>query len=70
MSWISVKDRLPEDRTKVLGVVYDQIRFGCIELISTDPGQFHWIDQEMYIDKGHYGLTHWMPLHAAPKEEK
>jgi hypothetical protein len=67
--WISVKTKLPEDRKNVLGVVCGQIRFGRIELISTDPGQFHWIDQDIYIDKGHYALTYWQEIPEPPKEE-
>lgn len=68
--WISVKDRLPEEHKSVLGIVYDEIRLGYIELVSTDPGQFHWSDPGMYIDKGHYALTYWQELPEPPKEEE
>jgi hypothetical protein len=67
--WISVKDRLPEEHKSVLGIVYDEIRLGYIELVSTDPGQFHWSGPGMYIDKGHYALTYWQELPEPPKEE-
>ena len=68
--WISVKDRLPEAHKSVLAIVYDDIKIGWIELVSTDPGQFHWVGSGIYIDKGHYALTHWMPLPEPPKEEE
>jgi hypothetical protein len=68
--WISVKDRLPDDGKEVLGIVYNDIRLGWIDLITTDPGQFHWVSSGIYIDKGHYALTHWMPLPEPPKEER
>jgi hypothetical protein len=67
--WISVKDRLPEEHKSVLGIVYDEIRLGYIELVSTDPGQFHWSGPDIYIDKGHYALTYWQELPEPPKEE-
>ena len=68
--WISVNERLPDDGKEVLGIVYNDIRLGWIDLITTDPGQFHWVSSGIYIDKGHYALTHWMPLPEAPKEER
>ena len=58
--WISIKDRLPEDRKNVLclcknnGMTVSRITFRCGNSVSF--GQ-------------HRGVTHWMPLPESPKEE-
>ena len=54
MEWISVKDRLPEDGIKVL-VAYNT------GYVTTGRQWFGKWNGE--------GITHWMPLPPAPKED-
>ena len=65
--WISVKDRLPEERTEVL--VY---RGGYIDMMNvyTYLGNGEWEDSYGYWSKTEdEGITYWMPLPDLPKEE-
>lgn len=60
--WISVKERLPEDKAFVLC----KCRAGLYEVLS-------WIGASWYHDTNHCYMkgfvTHWMPLPEQPKEE-
>jgi hypothetical protein len=76
--WISVKDQLPEDNLEVLffsqeydgcfvGYKYD----GCFVGYKAAEGSY--VDPEgngLSVDNIQKYCTHWMPLPAAPKEEK
>lgn len=62
MEWISVKDRLPEDRKSVLAYADNGATFVASH------------DDDWYVDTGEYyyssplaNITHWMPLPPAPK---
>ena len=55
--WISVKDRLPDDGTKVL--LY--LDYGMIEA--------SWYDSSYYMPFWNR-VTHWMPLPEPPKEDE
>lgn len=58
MSWISVKDRLPEDASDVLIVWADGVSEAC------------YFDETWCRDgRRLLSVTHWMPLPEPPKEE-
>ena len=60
--WISVKDRLPEESSEVLFVLYGKVYLGDYllnEAFETPAGSV-FLDDE--------AVTHWMPLPEAPKE--
>ena len=64
--WVSVKDRLPENDTRVLAYCKDR----CIHDVK-----WRWADNAWY-DKGSAAVylagfvTHWLPMPEPPKEEK
>lgn len=67
--WISVKERLPEECCDVLAAIWDpHDRVHWYDILGWGgPDVNKWIDYEMAT---HDHITHWMPLPAAPKEEK
>lgn len=65
--WISVKDRLPEEKTDVL--VFDRINKTCtIGYYKKTFEDGYW---NAYYGKNNlrYNITHWMPLPKPPKGE-
>lgn len=62
--WISVKDRLPEDRVPVL--TYGRKGSIGIEFVTDCSRTGHGI--YFYARCGDYKPTHWMPLPEPPKE--
>jgi len=70
MEWISVKDRLPEDRIPVL--IYTSY-FKMATAYCDFEGDFSnvtcgWIDA-MRVQHSYGSVTHWMPLPEPPKED-
>ena len=67
--WISVKDRLPEDKRLTL---YWHINFGP-SVGFYDPTHkkngYHWWSTK-FGDNADASVTHWMPLPEPPKEDK
>jgi uncharacterized protein DUF551 len=65
VKWISVKDRLPENKDEVL--VYNDFNRICVSCYFTLTGkEYYWEnrdDQSMGAT-----ITHWMPLPSPPKE--
>lgn len=64
MRWISVKDRLPEESSEVLFVLYGKVYLGDYllnEAFETPAGSVFLADE---------AVTHWMPLPEAPKEDE
>jgi hypothetical protein len=70
--WISVRDKLPEEKTAVLGFGVRSITylkndpFPATHIVYSrgeDEGWFTFWNGE-YVD-----ITHWMPLPEPPKEE-
>lgn len=59
--WISVKDRLPKENTKVLAIWDDCIETAFYEYIDGD----YWSNSEIGCD---LPVTHWMPLPKLPQE--
>lgn len=64
--WISVKDRLPEEREDVL------IRVKCANYFNIEQGYYkgnnEWVNCWCSIrNEGLYPVTHWMPLPEPPK---
>ena len=77
--WISVKERLPEINEKVLVIFRNRIALAAIEEKEdefTKQGKFTvWKCLKLHKDDIYEcypwnDITHWMPLHEAPKEEK
>lgn len=65
MEWVSVSERLPESRTRVLAFSNDWVGEAFFENFNNIP---HWYTSEKCC--GLYNVTHWMPLPQKPKETK
>ena len=65
--WISVEDRLPEDRSNVLVVAYWCERWG-VYMGWCAPERAEWSVHVGIGDRDDVAVTHWMPLPAPPKE--
>lgn len=63
MEWISVKDRLPEAKSLVLGINAEEQR----PYVMWFNGVC-WTFEEYVIEDGI--ITHWMPLPDPPKENQ
>lgn len=73
MEWISVKDKLPKDDTKVLVC---ESKFGMLERSDVFFGYYygdkwHWENPQSEIveyksDQDMWTITHWMPLPNLP----
>jgi hypothetical protein len=61
--WISVKDKLPENRVGKIVFCED----GSITTMYYDPDNKYWVSQ-MGFDR--YDVTHWMEKPAPPKVER
>lgn len=69
--WISVKDRLPEDKQNC--IIYHNL-YEPYENCGVYKSEFkHWHnDDELgfdIIDELGHGVTHWMPMPEAPKRQ-
>ena len=64
-SWISVKERLPENGTRCLVVRYDYVT-------NTPFVDLLWFDNSWWnrVNSGEYSVTHWMPLPEPPEESQ
>jgi hypothetical protein len=67
--WISVEDRLPEDRSDVLVVAYWHERWG-VYMGWCAPERAAWSVHIGIGDRNDVAVTHWMPLPEPPREEK
>ena len=77
MEWIDIKDKLPEDDSKVL--VYES-KFGKGEYSAISfgyyyGGKWHWENSqsgvvEYYPNADYWDITHWMPLPDKPSVGK
>ncbi len=65
MTWISVKDRLPEEEVSILMCNDEDIVVGCMWKHSKN-GKIHWSCVDDYFGDA----THWMPLPELPKEQE
>jgi hypothetical protein len=61
MTWISVKDRLPQHRVDVL--VYCQQKECAVIKPELQEGRIFWQDDAGYS----YDVTHWQPLPEPPE---
>lgn len=64
-NWISVEERLPKHRQKVL-VCDDRQNMFTAMYVTFDNGGFDWCTSVRLV----YKVTHWMPLPNTPKENK
>ena len=62
--WISVKERMPDVDRGVILCGSRGLFFGWLSSEESELPKFFDFDNEIC------GVTHWMPLPAAPKEEK
>ena len=60
--WISVEERLPEDRVEVLACIGSLV---CAAWLDHDDAPPQWISEGDEVS----GITHWMPLPAPPARE-
>lgn len=65
--WISVKDRLPEIRTPVLGWYKGEFSYDYPQMVVTWGGEY-WRIEHVRLNADL--ITHWMPLPKPPKEEE
>lgn len=63
MDWISVKDRLPDERRRCL--IYGEKHIGIGNYVEP-----FWYEDEWDRGYGCPEITHWMPLPKPPKEEE
>lgn len=64
-AWISVKDRLPEERGRYIVAVCDyKGKIGVFDLWFDYPEWYIDEDDDLY----QFEVTHWMPLPEPPKE--
>ena len=67
--WISVEERLPEDRGDVLVVAYWHERWGVhLGWCARERGA--WSVHVGSADRSDLNVTYWMPLPEAPEEKK
>lgn len=67
MEWISVKDRLPEDRKTVL--YYSVLGAWFLGHYKSDTKEWYDLSIQKPIDK-HFNITHWMFLPNPPKNRE
>lgn len=60
-AWISVKDRLPEDRNQVLCANPYRVTTGWYDAIAK-----RWYEE--YCEERLEGITHWQPLPEPPED--
>ena len=65
--WISVKDRLPEDISDVL--ILSKEKESCVGYYRSSDNDWNMYNPCCSFHMELHGVTHWMPLPAAPKEE-
>lgn len=66
--WVSVKERLPEDRSNVLVVAYWHERWG-VYMGWCAPERAEWSVHVGIGDRYDVAVVYWMPLPAPPKED-
>lgn len=66
--WVSVKERLPEDRSNVLVVAYWHERWG-VYMGWCAPERAEWSVHIGIGDRNDVAVTYWMPLPEPPKED-
>lgn len=66
--WVSVKERLPEDRSNVLVVAYWHERWG-VYMGWCAPERAKWSVHVGIGDRDDVAVTYWMPLPEPPKED-
>lgn len=66
--WVSVKERLPEDRSNVLVVAYWHERWG-VYMGWCAPERAKWSVHVGIGDRSDVAVVYWMPLPAPPKED-
>ena len=66
--WVSVKERLPEDRSNVLVVAYWHERWG-VYMGWCAPERAKWSVHIGIGDRDDVAVTYWMPLPEPPKED-
>jgi len=65
MEWISIKDRLPENKQKVIFYVKDRDEIFCGNFID---GRFEEnLDSWFFLDEY---IPYWMPLPNIPEDDK
>jgi hypothetical protein len=70
MKWISVKDKLPEDGSSILCIIYSNNRFWIPFTTEFNDGVF-WsndLDNDRGIDPYSHLVSHWMYLPKPPKK--
>jgi hypothetical protein len=65
--WISVKDRLPEDISDVL--ILTKEKELCVGYYRSSDNDWNMYNPCCSFHMELHGVTHWMPLPTAPKEE-
>lgn len=64
--WISIKDRLPEDISDVL--ILSKEKQSCVGYYRSSDNDWNMYNPCCSFHMELHGVTHWMPLPAAPKK--
>lgn len=73
MTWISVKDRLPnKDHKKIVCLINGKCVLCDVHeetfILTTNQVSFYWPTQKWVKDDLYADVTHWMPLPSPPQE--
>ena len=63
MKWISIKDKLPENSTRVIACSNNWVGESFFDYFNDKP---KWYTQENCCLRGLYDVSHWMPLPELP----
>jgi hypothetical protein len=62
--WIPVTERWPEEDSVVLAFLPEGSQ------LKPEVREMYFSDGEWINDRGHWEVTHWMPLPATPRDDK
>jgi len=69
-TWISVKDKIPEENISVIGCDINGITTDDREPIKChrEGKKYYWLNEYNYAEYVPVNITHWMPLPEPPED--